>query len=47
MQDMTADQMAFYIEKTYSTLPEDERRKLEAYADALRRSQLTHDQTEE
>lgn len=46
MQDMTTEQMAQYIEKAYSTLPEDDRRKLETYADALRKSQLTHDRTE-
>ena len=35
-----------YIEKAYRTLSEDNRKKLEVYAAALRRTQLAHEGTD-
>ena len=44
MQDKTA--VLGYIEKAYRTLSEDNRKKLEVYAAALRRTQLAHEGTD-
>lgn len=43
MQDKAVEQMEWYIWETYRTLPEEKRKELEAYAAALKNSQLTHD----
>ena len=54
MQDKTAvlgntpgvEEDERYIEKAYRTLSEDNRKKLEVYAAALRRTQLAHEGTD-
>ena len=43
MQEEVVEQMEQYIWKTYRNLPEEKRKELEAYAAALRNSQLAHD----